>query len=198
MSPLVHFLAWRLRLAAPQTQTSPAERGALARHAAGRRQLVEIGVWHGVSTVILRRAMAPEGVLYAVDPFPPGRLGTSFQERIAHREVGRVARGRVRWIRQTGAEGAAAARAAGLAGADFVFIDGDHSFAGIAADWAAWGPLVVPGGVVALHDSRSSATRDLSGAGSARFTRERVQRDGRFEPLEEVDTLTVVRRRGDA
>ena len=158
---------------------------------------MEIGVWHGVSTVILRRAMAPEGVLYAVDPFPPGRLGTSLQERIAHREVGRVARGHVRWVRQTGAEGAAAARAEGLTGADFVFIDGDHSFAGIEADWAAWGPLVLPGGVVALHDSRSSATRDLSGAGSARFTQEQVHQDDRFELLEEVDTLTVVRRRGD-
>lgn len=76
-----------------------------------------------------------------------------------------------------------------------MFVDGDHSWEGVAADWAAWGPLVAPGGVVALRDGRSSAARDLSGAGGARFTRERVLTDPPWELAEEVDGLTVVRRR---
>jgi predicted O-methyltransferase YrrM len=35
---------------------------------------------------------------------------------------------------------------------DFLFIDGDHSLAGVASDFAMYAPLVRPGGLVALHD----------------------------------------------
>lgn len=36
---------------------------------------------------------------------------------------------------------------------DFAFIDGDHSYEGVRADWLAWSPLVRPGGLVAFHDT---------------------------------------------
>lgn len=35
---------------------------------------------------------------------------------------------------------------------DFLFIDGDHSEAGVAADFHDYAPLVRPGGIVAFHD----------------------------------------------
>lgn len=35
---------------------------------------------------------------------------------------------------------------------DFLFIDGDHSFKGVAADFEMYGPLVRPGGMIAFHD----------------------------------------------
>lgn len=35
---------------------------------------------------------------------------------------------------------------------DFLWIDGDHSDAGVRADWALYAPLVRPGGIVAFHD----------------------------------------------
>jgi cephalosporin hydroxylase len=35
---------------------------------------------------------------------------------------------------------------------DVLLIDGDHSREGVLADWHAYGPLVRPGGLVALHD----------------------------------------------
>jgi hypothetical protein len=35
---------------------------------------------------------------------------------------------------------------------DFLFIDGDHSLAGVASDFAMYAPMVRPGGLVALHD----------------------------------------------
>ena len=35
---------------------------------------------------------------------------------------------------------------------DFLFIDGDHSFAGVAADFELYSPLVRPGGLIAFHD----------------------------------------------
>lgn len=35
---------------------------------------------------------------------------------------------------------------------DFLFIDGDHSYAGSKQDWEWYGPLVRKGGIVAFHD----------------------------------------------
>jgi predicted O-methyltransferase YrrM len=35
---------------------------------------------------------------------------------------------------------------------DFLFIDGDHSYAGVKADYDMYGPLVRSGGVIAFHD----------------------------------------------
>lgn len=37
-------------------------------------------------------------------------------------------------------------------GLDLLFIDGDHSFEGVAADFDAYAPLVRPGGLVVFHD----------------------------------------------
>jgi predicted O-methyltransferase YrrM len=189
MKVLTHYVKWTLGLAAAETQTTSAERNCLSRHAWGRRRLVEIGVWHGVTTKRIRSVMNPDGVLTAVDPFPSGRLGISLQERIAHSEVGEVSNGTVTWVRTTGAE---AAR--GHEPVDFVFIDGDHSEEGLLADWEAWSPLVEPGGIVALHDSRSSRRRVIDDAGSVKVTNEVILPDKRFELVETVDTLTVLER----
>ena len=38
---------------------------------------------------------------------------------------------------------------------DFLFIDGDHSFAGVLKDWEMYSPLVAPGGIVAFHDIKN-------------------------------------------
>jgi predicted O-methyltransferase YrrM len=36
---------------------------------------------------------------------------------------------------------------------DFAFIDGDHSYDGVRADWLAYSPKIRPGGMVAFHDT---------------------------------------------
>ena len=130
-----HFLLWSVGLARAETQTSTAERAALSEAARGRRRLVEIGVWHGVTTARLRASMDPEGVLYAVDPFQPGRLGFSMQRVIAVREVGRIGGGKVHWVRLPGALAAEQILREGPV--DFIFIDGDHSYEGLRSDWEA-------------------------------------------------------------
>lgn len=198
MRVLTHFLLWNAGLAPAETQTSESERACLARHAAGRRRLVEVGVWHGVTTCRLRRAMHAEGVLFGVDPYPPGRLGFSAQRVIARREVEKSSGGEVRWLRLTGVEAARLLAEACEPPVDFVFIDGDHSYEGLRGDWEAWSGLVAPGGVVALHDSCSSAEREIEDAGSVLYTRDVVRRDARYELAEVIDTLTVMRRRENA
>jgi predicted O-methyltransferase YrrM len=142
--------------------------------------------------------MASEGILYAVDPYPVGRLGFSAPQWIARSEVTRVANGRVEWIRSTGVE---AAKRLGekLAGkVEFIFIDGDHSYEGLKGDWESWSPLVASCGLIALHDSRSTPSRQIDDAGSVRFTREVIIHQPHFKVVDEIDSLTVVRRIGVA
>lgn len=181
---LLHALALR----PADTQTTAPERACLARHAAGRRMLVEIGVMHGASTRLLCEAMAPEGTLVAVDPFPPGRLGVSFEWAVAHREVARAKPRGVVWRRERSEDTAGS----WVEPIDFLFIDGDHSWTGIAHDWTAWSRFVEPGGVAALHDSIEVPGR--AAADSVRYTREVVLADPRFHCVDRVDSLTVLRR----
>ena len=186
MSPSLHCLLWKIGLSAAVTQTTAEERACLTRHASGRKVLAEIGVFEGVTTCVLRDAMAADGVLFAIDPYPLGRLGVSFHEWIAHSEVERITNGSVIWIRATGREAVADPRLAATM-VDFVFVDGDHSWQGIKGDWNAWSPKIVPGGVMAFHDSRNS-----HGAGSERFTTEVIVKDPRFTVVDTQDRLTVI------
>jgi predicted O-methyltransferase YrrM len=196
VTALLHFTLWRLRLAQATTQTTRTERDALAKHASGRKHLVEIGVWHGVTTKRLRASMAADGELWAIDPYEPGRLGLSLPELIARAEVDTIENGSVRWVRTTGKEAASLWTREGRPLADFVFVDGDHSWAGISSDFEAWSGLVAPGGLIAFHDSRSTPTRPLEKAGSFRYTQSVIRLDPRFRVVDEVESLTVLERVG--
>ena len=44
---------------------------------------------------------------------------------------------------------------------DFLFIDGDHSYEGVARDFELYAPLVRPGGLIALHDIVPLAEGDV-------------------------------------
>jgi predicted O-methyltransferase YrrM len=39
---------------------------------------------------------------------------------------------------------------------DLLFIDGDHTYAGVMCDWLLYHPIVAPGGIVAFHDVSST------------------------------------------
>src|SRR5579859_7240325 len=196
MRVMTHFARWLIGIDQPESQTNERERQCLARHAAGKKKLVEIGVWEGMTTMRLRAAMAADAELLCVDPYPVGRLGFSTQRIIARRSVGKIRNGRVRWVRATGADAGRRYRIDTEGPVDFIFIDGDHTYEALKGDWEAWSGWVAPDGIVALHDSRSSAERQIDDAGSARFTRHVILNDRRFREIEAVDTLTVVGRAG--
>jgi predicted O-methyltransferase YrrM len=46
---------------------------------------------------------------------------------------------------------------------DLLFLDGDHTFEGVAQDFTMWGPLVRKGGLIAFHDTVLNGTRDEPG-----------------------------------
>jgi hypothetical protein len=187
MKSLVRMLLWQVGLVNISPWAPPEETAILRRYAVGKRRLAEIGVWEGGTTKVLREVMSADGVLHAIDPFPPGRLGISYQRLIAYGEVERILNGQVIWIRGTGEAAASDPRVA-AAPFDFVFIDADHSFNGLQADWNAWSPLAAD--IVALHDVIGEPEQ-----GSVRFAREHVFTDSRFRLVETVGCLAVMKRR---
>jgi len=195
VSVLAHLIKWALGISAPEVWTTPAERDCLARHAAGRRRVAEIGVWHGGTSVRLRAAMAPGGTFYAVDPYEKGRLGFSIPRIVGRRELEHVKNGRVVWVRKPGVEAARSPEIKAGGPFDFVFVDDAQTYETLRVEWEAWSPLVGVGGIIALHDSRPIPGDGSEEQGSVRYTREVVLRDQRFEVLEVVDSVTVLERR---
>src|SRR2546429_3569395 len=145
-----HLMRYRLGVDQPMTQTTPNEQEAIVRHAAGKKRLVEIGVFEGFNTRRLADAMSPAGELFAIDPFAAGRIGICWGKWIARAEVASVQNHkRVRFVEQFSYDAAKSLQG----NFDFIFIDGDHSLDGIQRDWRDWSSRIVRGGCMLLHDS---------------------------------------------
>ena len=189
----IHFLRYLSGLDPAASQTTPAERTVIARHAAGKRALVEIGVFEGLTTGVIGRAMAADGVLYGIDPFIPGRLGICRGKLVAGREIADLRRTRrVVFVRKFSFDALADVPRE----LDFAFIDGDHSLDAIARDWADWSPRVTAGGIMALHDTLVPPHNPgVAALGSCRYYESHIRHDDRFEIVEQVHSLTVLRRK---
>jgi hypothetical protein len=141
----------------PRTMHSDGEAALLRELAAGRRRVVEIGVYEGSSAVVLCDVLGRDAELHLIDPFghhsaalPPGWGAT---ERASKRVVARAARGGGPQVSWHVAFSADVARGWSQP-VDLVFVDGDHSEEGCATDWDSWHGFVEPGGVVLFHDAR--------------------------------------------
>ena len=145
----------------PRTMHSDAEAALLRELAAGRRRVVEIGVYEGSSAVVLCEVLGPDAELHLVDPFghhaaalPDGWGATERAgRRVVARSVRRHGGPRVQWHVDFSAP---VARRWDGGEVDLLFIDGDHSEAGVAEDWELWSPLVARNGTVVFHDARAS------------------------------------------
>jgi predicted O-methyltransferase YrrM len=144
----------------PRTMHSEADAGALRATAAGRRRVVEIGVYEGSSAAVLCEVLDPGAELHLIDPFgehgwalPAGWGATEgASRRVVERARRRHDGPQVTWHVDYSA--AVAARWQGAV--DLVFVDGDHSEDGVRADWEGWKGFVEPGGAVVFHDARLS------------------------------------------
>jgi predicted O-methyltransferase YrrM len=135
-------------------------RAAAERVPAGGR-IVEIGSYHGRSTIVLARATGAEVV--AIDPHagndrgPQQWTGTSAEgeadNRTFHANLARAGvAGRVRHVRQPSQDALEAVSGA----VDVLYVDGAHRYAPAAADITRWGARVAPGGTLLVHDAFSS------------------------------------------
>jgi predicted O-methyltransferase YrrM len=148
---------------------TPSEAGLLYRLSGnvGNGRVVELGAYQGRSTIVLAAARASRDLspILTVDTFhgsPENQPGARHHDPSLLDAEGRVdtlpaflsnidrhdlTPGIEIW-RMTTAEGAAQFK--GQIG--LLFVDADHSYAGVDADLRAWLPYVLPGGVVVLHD----------------------------------------------
>lgn len=83
---------------------------------------------------------------------------------------------------------------------DFLLLDGDHRYEQVRRDWEDWLPLMQPGGVILLHDSRRLP--DPQGKWDGRFNRgwpgptrlaQEARQDPRVTLIEEIGSLTIWR-----
>ena len=123
-------------------------------------RIVEIGSFHGRSTVVLARAAPPDVEIIAIDPHagndrgPLQWKGTSaegqadfdqFRQTLERTGVA----DRVRHVRLRSAD--ALAEVAGTV--QLLYIDGAHGYGPALADLTGWGDRVAPGGTLVIHDA---------------------------------------------
>lgn len=175
-------------------QHSEAEERALNHYASGCQAIVEIGVAEGASALALRQAAAPDGTLYLVDPYQPGRIpGINVTKLCAVQHVGRSRNARVQFIEDFSHN----ASENWENPIDFLFIDGDHSYEGCMRDWEEWSRFVVPGGQVAFHDARvfpNGWPQEDWGPVKVVNSLFRDSHNLAWEVVAEVDSLLIVKR----
>jgi predicted O-methyltransferase YrrM len=180
----------------PHTQTTLPERKALEKYAAGTSTAIEIGVFEGVNTVIICKTMAKEGKAFGIDPFFKGKFGLCYHKIIAqlHLKRNRVGK-KVDLIEKLSFDAAGDVPEK----VDFIFIDGDHSYEGIHKDWQLYADKVKPGGIIALHDTTIIAAEiDWVVQGSVHYYNEVIKKDERFEWVETVDRMNILRKKNIA
>ena len=188
---LQHRTLWvALGLQAARAQHTLEEAACLTRWARGRRQLLEIGVAEGASALILRQAMDPNGDLWLIDPFHLSRnplFNTGLMA--ARRTIKRGNRGQVHFLVGWSHEVAKWWRNP----LDFLFIDGDHRYDVVLADWKGFSSWVKTGGVVTFHDAVGA---DGNFPGPVQLINKYL-RDGRtagWRIVEETGSIVAVRR----
>jgi predicted O-methyltransferase YrrM len=188
---VLNVLHWA-NLVNANSQTVAAELNALERYAAGARKALEIGTYQGVSAARIAGVLAPDGLLYCVDPWPEtkGRENNPCWS-ICQRHFRRSGvTDRVRILRGYSGE---------MAGhvpdrLDFAFVDGDHSWEGIKTDWTIVSEKMLSGGVVCLHDSLTPAGEGWRRPDSCVYFEDVIQHDPRFSVIEVVHSLAVLRK----
>ena len=190
----LHLLRFIFKLDLPDTQTTPQERTALAKYAAGAGLAVEIGVFEGVNTVIISKALANGGKLFGIDPFFKGRLGICYHKVIAQLHLKRNGVDkRVEIIEKLSFDAADDVPEK----VDFIFIDGDHSYEGIHKDWQVYAKLLKANGIMALHDTSIIAADGDWVQGSVRYYNDVIKHDERFEWITTVDRMNILRRKSE-
>jgi cephalosporin hydroxylase len=119
------------------------------------RVLLEIGTSHGGSLYLFCMAASPDAVLISVD-LRGGKYGGGYSRlRVPlYRSFARE-RQEIHLINGNSHEHSTLAKVKDILDGkqvDFLFIDGDHSYEGVKADFDMYSGLVRNGGIIALHD----------------------------------------------
>ena len=145
---------------------------------------VEIGRFHGASTVLLAAAVGPAGKLISIDLAPQDdgellrvlrRAGVGDRVELIVGDANQVQRN---------------------AELDFVFIDGDHSYDGARRDHNKWGKLVRVGGFIIHHDMANQREFATQWTELKRLREDILQKQEQsLELFQEVGSMSVFKRR---
>lgn len=119
------------------------------------RTIVEIGTFRGGTLFAWCRVAALDATIISID-LPGGMFGGGYSwlRGLTFRLYPKHGQ-RLHLLRQNSHEAQTRDRVVRLLGgqrADFLMIDGDHTYAGVKRDWELYAPLVGSGGIIAFHD----------------------------------------------
>jgi len=153
--------------------------------------IVEIGSFHGRSTIAMAigSQAGNKAAVYAVDPYLQfvGPLGGTFgpQDKAGLlKNLILTGTAAAVWLLQLPSIQAASSWQEPIA---LLWIDGDHNYEGVKADFEAWTPWVIPGGVIAFHDSLDPHL------GPHKFIKEIIT-TGTFEQIVVVGKITLIKK----
>jgi predicted O-methyltransferase YrrM len=116
--------------------------------------VLELGTFHGGTLFLFARVAAPDATLVTVD-MNAGTFGGAYPSTWAplFRSFAREKQ-KIHLVRGDSHSASTHARVSSLLrqSVDFLFIDGDHTYEGVCADFEMYSPLVRRGGLIALHD----------------------------------------------
>ena len=119
------------------------------------QRVLEIGTARGGTLYLWAQAAAANATLVSVD-LPGGEFGGAYPAcRVPFYESFARPGQRLHLLRMDSHQPEALVRVRDLfdgQAIDFAFIDGDHTYEGVRADFRMYAPLVRPGGMVAFHD----------------------------------------------
>jgi predicted O-methyltransferase YrrM len=123
-------------------------------HALAPQKVLEIGTALGGTLFLFTRAAPPEATIVTVD-MPGGPFGGGYPRGHSPllRSFARDSQ-KIHLVRGDSHSPSTLQKVTRLLGgpADFLFIDGDHTYDGVRADFEMYSPLVREGGLIALHD----------------------------------------------
>jgi predicted O-methyltransferase YrrM len=140
----------------------------LARDVPQGTVIVEIGTFRGRSTIALALGSISGNAnrVYAVDPHLHfegifgGHFGPNDQAVLYHNLV-QAGVGHI--VAVVSLPSQAAAQAWTQRNVGLLWIDGDHRYAGVSADYYCWVPFVIPDGLIVVHDRSAPGVAQLIG-----------------------------------
>jgi predicted O-methyltransferase YrrM len=180
----MHLIRVVVGLDSADSQVTNCELAMLRRYSRNAQIICEIGCYEGRTSVALARNTT--GKVYSIDPFFRGRMGICYTEWVARLNRLRSSAENLVYMKGLSHE---VARRFDLP-IDFLFIDADHSYEAIKADWKAWRPKVKKGGYIALHDAKLAECSPQQ-LGSMRFYSEDVPKLTAVMECDSVDSLVI-------
>jgi predicted O-methyltransferase YrrM len=137
------------------------------------KAVLEIGTFRGGTLMVLCKLSDPGATVISVD-LPGGSFGGGYKWfRVPLLKAFTARRQRLHLLRKDSHQDDTLAQVKAILGdqgLDLLFIDGDHTYEGVRADFNLYSPLVRAGGIVAFHDIAEH--QPSSGCEVARFWKE--------------------------